>query len=67
MIRVTNFGSFKSSAPCPYSSGMSYEICCESLHRGEQKAATAEHLMRSHYSAFSLAEVDYLIATHLRC
>ena len=43
---------------------MSYESCCEPLHREKQRAATAEQLMRSRYSAFALAEVDYLIATH---
>ena len=58
------FGSSKSTKPCPCLSGGSYEICCEPLHRGEQQAATAEQLMRSRYSAFAFAEVDYLIATH---
>ena len=43
---------------------MSYESCCEPLHCEKQRAATAEQLMRSRYSAFALAEVDYLIATH---
>ena len=43
---------------------MNYESCCEPLHRGRQWAITAEQLMRSRYSAFALAEVDYLIATH---
>ena len=43
---------------------MSYESCCEPLHCEKQTAATAEQLMRSRYSAFALAEVDYLIATH---
>jgi SEC-C motif-containing protein len=43
---------------------MSYESCCEPLHREKQRAATAEQLMRSRYSAFVLAEVNYLIATH---
>jgi SEC-C motif-containing protein len=43
---------------------MSYESCCEPLHREKQRAATAEQLMRSRYSAFVFAEVNYLIATH---
>ncbi len=46
-------------------SGASYKICCEPFHRGEQRAVTAEQLMRSRYSAFALAEVNYLLATHL--
>jgi SEC-C motif-containing protein len=43
---------------------MIYESCCEPLHREKQRAATAEQLMRSRYSAFVFAEVNYLIATH---
>ena len=64
MASAAGFGSSKSSKPCPCSSGMSYESCCEPLHREKQRAATAEQLMRSRYSAFVFAEVNYLIATH---
>jgi len=64
MARAAGFGSSKSGEPCPCSSGMSYESCCEPLHREKQRAATAEQLMRSRYSAFVFAEVNYLIATH---
>ena len=64
MASAAGFGSSKSTEPCPCLSGMSYETCCEPLHRGEQLANTAEQLMRSRYSAFALAEVDYLMATH---
>ena len=64
MARAAGFGSSKSSEPCPCLSGMSYKSCCEPLHREKQRAATAEQLMRSRYSAFVFAEVDYLIATH---
>ena len=64
MASAAGFGSSKSSEPCRCLSGMNYESCCEPLHRGRQWAITAEQLMRSRYSAFALAEVDYLIATH---
>ena len=64
MARAAGFGSSKSREPCPCLSGMSYERCCQPLHLGEQWAATAEQLMRSRYSAFAFADVDYLIATH---
>ena len=50
--------------PCPCGSGASYGRCCGPLHQGIQRAATAEQLMRSRYSAFALKQVDYLIATH---
>ena len=64
MARASGFGSSRGHERCPCSSGMRYENCCEPLHREQQRAATAEQLMRSRYSAFALAEVDYLIATH---
>ena len=49
---------------CPCGSGACYGRCCGPLHQGIQRAATAEQLMRSRYSAFALKQVDYLIATH---
>ena len=54
----------QASQPCPCGSGASYGHCCGPLHQGAQRAATAEQLMRSRYSAFALNQVDYLIATH---
>ena len=54
----------QASQPCPCGSGASYGCCCGPLHQGIQRAATAEQLMRSRYSAFALKQVDYLIATH---
>ena len=51
------------SGPCPCGGGL-YRHCCGPLHRGEQRAQTAEQLMRSRYSAFVRHELDYLLATH---
>ncbi|MFM7086994.1 MAG: YchJ family protein [Cyanobium sp.] len=48
--------------PCPCGGGL-YEGCCAPLHRGERRAATAEQLMRSRYSAYALGEVDHLLRT----
>ena len=48
---------------CPCGSGNSYADCCEPLIKGARKAATAEELMRSRYSAYVNTEVDYLIDT----
>ena len=56
------FGAAQGSSPCPCGGG-AYASCCGPLHRGEQHAETAEQLMRSRYSAFVKAEVDYLLAT----
>ena len=40
-----------------------YAACCGRLHSGAENAATAEALMRSHYSAYVLKLADYLLAT----
>ena len=57
------FGGTLDQSPCPCG-GRVYRSCCEPLHRGDQRAETAEQLMRSRYSAFARREVDYLLATH---
>ncbi len=48
---------------CPCCSGRSYEQCCEPLLLGHARASTAEALMRSRYTAYTLAEIDYLYKT----
>lgn len=48
---------------CPCGSTQNYAECCQILHKGEAKAQTPEQLMRSRYSAFCHAQVDYLVAT----
>lgn len=52
-----------SAKPCPCGSGARYGACCEPLHRGAQQAPDAVTLMRSRYSAFALAQADYLWRT----
>lgn len=47
---------------CPCCSGESYQVCCQPLHLGSI-AKTPEQLMRSRYSAFALANTDYLLDT----
>lgn len=49
--------------PCPCQSGQAYAVCCEPYHLGEADAPTPETLMRSRYSAFALANVDYIERT----
>jgi SEC-C motif-containing protein len=41
-----------------------YKDCCEVYHKNGGLTETAEQLMRSRYSAFVLANGDYLMATH---
>ena len=48
---------------CPCCSGKSYQHCCEPLHQEKIFALSAEQLMRSRFSAFSLGLVDYLKMT----
>ncbi|KAA1429072.1 YchJ family protein [Nocardioides antri] len=48
---------------CPCGSGASYDACCRPLHRGDRRAATAEQLMRSRYSAFAVHDAGYLLRT----
>ena len=49
---------------CPCGSGNALEHCCGQYHLGAP-APSAEHLMRSRYSAYVLGLVDYLVATTL--
>ncbi|HOX25619.1 MAG TPA: YchJ family protein [Candidatus Krumholzibacteria bacterium] len=46
---------------CPCGSGRQHEVCCRPIIAGEQPAPTAEALMRARYSAYALAEVDFLL------
>ena len=48
---------------CPCGSQHPYTDCCEPRHLGTGPAETAEQLMRSRFSAFSLGKIDYLIDT----
>ncbi|MCR8667140.1 YchJ family metal-binding protein [Aestuariibaculum sp. M13] len=41
-----------------------YNACCEVFHKNGGKTETAEQLMRSRYSAFVLANGDYLMLSH---
>ncbi len=43
-----------------------YENCCAVYHKNGGKTKTAAQLMRSRYSAFVLANGDYLMQTHHR-
>lgn len=48
---------------CPCGSDKSYAECCEPLINGQRVASTAEELMRSRYTAFTLAESGYILDT----
>jgi SEC-C motif-containing protein len=52
-----------SATRCPCGSGDTYAACCERFHSGEAAAPTATALMRSRFSAFAVADADYLLET----
>ncbi|SDT05479.1 SEC-C motif-containing protein [Halopseudomonas sabulinigri] len=49
---------------CPCGRAQTYAECCQPLHHGTA-AQSAERLMRSRYSAYTLGLIDYLVATTL--
>ena len=49
---------------CPCGSGKEYEACCKLHIEGIMPAPTAEALMRSRYTAFTMARFDYLMKSH---
>jgi len=48
---------------CPCGTRYAFENCCEPFIKGIQKPATAEKLMRSRYSAYTIGAIDYLLNT----
>ena len=50
---------------CPCGTGADFDSCCGPRLSGVMPAPTAEALMRSRYTAFSRANVEYLRATQL--
>jgi len=49
--------------PCPCGSGEALADCCGRYLDGGEAAPTAEALMRSRYTAYTLQREDYLLAT----
>ncbi|MDG6881621.1 Uncharacterised protein [Phocoenobacter uteri] len=51
--------------PCPCQSHKSYAECCQPFHQHTATPLTAEQLMRSRYSAYTLINIDYIVETTL--
>lgn len=50
---------------CPCGSQKNFSECCEPIISGGQPSQTAEQLMRARYSAYVLAEMDFIFeSTH---
>lgn len=58
-----NMAKTDAIAPCPCGAPEIFGKCCGELLSGKRKAATAEQLMRSRYSAFVTRDANYLLAT----
>lgn len=50
-------------ALCPCGSSKKYSVCCGRYIEGNEIPATAEALMRSRYTAYTLLREDYLLST----
>lgn len=48
---------------CPCGTNKAYADCCEQYLDGTATPATAEALMRSRYTAYTLLQEEYLLAT----
>ncbi|MDD5180935.1 MAG: YchJ family metal-binding protein [Gallionellaceae bacterium] len=48
---------------CPCDSNKKFTDCCERYVEGVETAPTAEALMRSRYTAYTMQREDYLLAT----
>lgn len=51
------------NAPCPCCGSRKFAGCCARYLDGGESAPTAEALMRSRYTAYTLGREDYLLAT----
>ena len=49
---------------CPCGSGKAYAQCCEIAHNNIYSVKTAEQLMRSRYTAFTIDNPEYLHKSH---
>ncbi len=49
---------------CYCNSNLTFSECCEPIILGKRDAETAEQLMRSRYSGYVVANVDYLMTSH---
>lgn len=48
------------NTPCPCGSQQAYPLCCGQYIDGQATPTTPEQLMRSRYTAFTQANIDYL-------
>lgn len=49
--------------PCPCCSNLSFDQCCQPFLLGQRNPDTAQALMRSRFTAYRLANIDYIEKT----
>ncbi len=49
---------------CPCGSKQNYTNCCGAIISGKRTATTCLELMKSRYSAYTLADINYLMLSH---
>lgn len=49
---------------CPCGSGQTLNNCCQPVIQGEERAKSAEALIRARYTAHTLGDMDFILATH---
>jgi SEC-C motif domain protein len=54
----------QNSQLCPCGSETALKDCCLPIIQGKKTPQTAEQLLRSRYTAFTLGETDYVLSTH---
>jgi SEC-C motif-containing protein len=48
---------------CPCGTGKAYQDCCDRYISNQEIPSTPEQLMRSRYTAYSQANIDYIVRT----
>lgn len=56
----------KNKFHCPCGKDKEYINCCGIIHQDITKVKTAEDLMRSRYTAFTMGNIQYLKLSHLK-
>jgi len=49
---------------CPCGSKLDFTICCGAIISGQKEACTCLELMKSRYTAYTKADVNYLMKSH---
>ncbi len=63
-FKLTDFhGGNENMEECPCGSNLAYAECCEPVITGAQSARTAQELMRARYTAYTMADTEFIFNT----